>query len=74
MAYCSVCKLFANHETHFTSGFNNWKHINRLHEHEDSESHKNASQSAASFKTENARVDHSFLVQIDKKKRTEEQC
>ena len=25
MAYCSVCKLFANRETHFTSGFNHWK-------------------------------------------------
>ena len=43
MAYCSVCKLFANRETHFTSGFNDWKHINRLHEHENSESHRNAS-------------------------------
>ena len=48
MAYCSVCKLFADHETHFTSGFNDWKHINRLHEHENCQSHRNASLSAAS--------------------------
>ena len=68
MAYCSVCKLFADCETHFTSGFNDWKHINRLHEHENSKSHRNASLSAASFKTKNARVDYSFLVQIDKEK------
>ena len=54
MAYCSVCKLFANRETHFTSGFNDWKHINRLHEHENSESQRIASLSAASFKTKNA--------------------
>ena len=67
MAYCSVCKLFADRETHFTSRFNDWKHINQLHEHENSESHKNASLSAASFKTKNAQVDYSFLVQIDKK-------
>ena len=26
MAYCSVCKLFADCETHFTSEFNNRKH------------------------------------------------
>ena len=68
MAYCSVCKLFADCETHFTSGFNNWKHINRLHKHENSESHRNASLSAASFKTKNARMDYSFLVQIDEEK------
>ena len=67
-AYCSVRKLFADRETHFTSGFNDWKHINWLHEHENSESHRNASLSAASFKTKNARVDYSFLVQIDKEK------
>ena len=73
-AYCSVRKLFADRETHFTSGFNDWKHINRLHEHENSESHRNASLSVASFKTKNARVDYSFLVQIDKKKYTGEQC
>jgi len=74
MAYCSVCKLFADGETHFTTGFNDWKHINRLHEHENSESHRNASLSAASFKTKNARVDRSFLVQIDKEKYTGEVC
>ena len=68
MAYCSVCKLFADRETHFTGGFNEWKHINRLQEHENSESHRNACLSAASFKTKNARVDYSFLVQIDKEK------
>ena len=68
MAYCSVCKLFADRETHFISGFNDWKHINRLHEHKTSESHRNASLSAASFKTKNARVDDSFLEQIDKEK------
>ena len=66
MAYCSVYKLFADRERHFTSGFNDWKHISRLHEYENSESHRNASLSAASFKTKNARVDDSFLVQIDK--------
>ena len=65
MAYCHACKLFADRERHFTSGFNDWKHISRLHEYENSESHRNASLSAASFKTKNARVDHSFLVQID---------
>ena len=54
MAYCSVCKLFADRETHFTSGFNDWQHINRLHEYENSESHRNASLSAVSFKTKNA--------------------
>ena len=54
MAFCSVCKLFADRETHFTSGFNDWKHINRLHEHENRESHRNASLCTASFKTENA--------------------
>ena len=68
MAYCSVCKLFADRETHFTSGFNDWKHINWLHEHKTSESHRNASLSGASFKTKNARVDDSFLVQINKEK------
>ena len=68
MAYCFLCKLFADCETHFTSGFNDWKHINRLYEHENSESHSNASLSAASFKIKNARVDYSFLVQIDKEK------
>ena len=68
MAYCSVCKLFAVRETHFTSEFNDWKHTNRLHEHENSESHRNASLAAASFKTKNARVNHSLLVQIDKEK------
>ena len=68
MAYCFVCKLFADRETHFTSGFNDWKHINRLHEHENSKSYRNTSLFAASFKTKNARVDHSFLVQIDKEK------
>ena len=70
MAYCFVCKLFADRETHFISRFNDWKHrpINWLHEHENSESHRNASLSAASFKTKNARVDYSFLVQIDKEK------
>ena len=51
MAYCSDCKLFADRETHFTYGFNDWKHTNRLHEQENSESQRNASQSAASFKT-----------------------
>ena len=66
MAYCHACKLFADRERHFTSGFNDWKRINRLHEYENSESHRNASLSAASFKTKNARVDDSFLVQIDK--------
>ena len=30
MAYCFICKLFADRETHFASGFNDWKHINRL--------------------------------------------
>ena len=55
-------------EAHFTGGFNDWKHINRLHEHENSDPHRNASLSAASFKTKNARVDQSFLVQIDKEK------
>ena len=68
MAYCSFCKLFADRETHFTSVFNDWKHINRLQEHENSESHRNASLSAASFKAKNARVDYSFLMQIDKEK------
>ena len=68
MACCSVCKLFADREIHFASGFNDWKHINRLHEHENTESHRNASLSAASFKTKNTQVDHSFLVQIDKEK------
>ena len=68
IAYCSVCMLFANRETHFTSRFNDWKHINRLHEHENSESHRNASLSTASFKTKNARVDHSLLMQINKEK------
>ena len=66
MAHCFICKLFADSETHFISRFNDWKHINRLHEHENSESHRNASLSAASFKTKNTRVDNSFLVQIDK--------
>ena len=64
-AYCSVCKLFADREKHFTSRFNDWKHINGLHEFENSESHRNASPSAASFKTKNAGVDHSFLMQIE---------
>ena len=68
MAYCSVCKLFTDRETHFTCGFNDWKHINRLHEHENRESHRNASLFAASFKTKTARVHYSFLVQIDKEK------
>ena len=68
MAYCSVCKLFADRETHFTSKFHDWKHINWLHEHKNSESHRNASLSTASFKTKNARVNYSFLVQIDKEK------
>ena len=68
MAYCSVCKLFADRETHFTSRFNDWKYLNRLHEHENSESHRNASLSAASFKTKNARVYHSLLVQIEEEK------
>ena len=68
MVDCSVCKLFGNRETHFTSGFNDWKHINRLHEHENNKSHRNASLPAASFKTKNARVDLSLLVQIDKEK------
>ena len=68
MAYCSVCKIFADRKTHFTSGFDDWKHINRLHEHENSKSHRNASLSSASFKTKNARVDHSFLLQIDREK------
>ena len=62
------CKLFADRETHFTCEFNDWKHINRLHKHENTESHRNASLSTASFKTKNARVDYSFLVQIDKEK------
>ena len=66
MAYCSVCKLSADRETHFTSGLNDWKHTNRLHEHKNSEPHRNASLYAASFMTKNARVDHSLLVQIDK--------
>ena len=52
----------------FTTRFNDWKHINRLHEHENSESNRNASLSAASFKTNNARVNYRFLVQIDKEK------
>ena len=68
MAYRSVCKLFADRETHFTSRFNDWKHINRLHEHENSESYRNARLAAASLKTKNARVDDGFLVQIDKEK------
>ena len=67
MAYCGLIAV-ADCETHFTSEFNNMKHINRLHEHENSESHRNASLSAASFKIKNARVDHSLLVQIDKEK------
>ena len=68
MVYCSVCKLFAVCETHFPSGFNDWKHIYWMHEHKNSESHRNASLSFASFKTKNAQVNHSFLVQIDKEK------
>ena len=36
MTYCSACKLFAESETHFTSGLNDYKNINRLHEHENS--------------------------------------
>ena len=67
MAYCSFCKLFADRETHFTSGFNDWKPINQLHEYENSESHSNVSLSAVSFITKNALVDHSLLVQIDRK-------
>ena len=67
MVYCSVCMLFSDRETHFTNGFNDWKHINRLHEHENSEWHRAASLSA-SFKTKNARVDRSLLEQIDKEK------
>ena len=54
MAYCSACKLFADRETHFTSGYNDWKHITRLHEYENSESHRNVSLSAVSFMTKNA--------------------
>ena len=68
MAYCSVCKLLADRETHFTGEFNEWKHINRLLKRENSESHWNACLSAASFKTQNARVDDSFFVQIGKEK------
>ena len=52
---------------HFISRFNDWKHINRLCEQENSESQRNASPSAASFKTKNAGVDHSLLVQIEEK-------
>ena len=68
MAYCFICKLFADHEAHFTCGFNDWMHIDRLHEYENCESHRNASLSTASFKTENVRVDHGLLLQIDKEK------
>ena len=67
-AFCCVYKLFADRKTHSTSGFNDWKHTNRLHDHEKSESQRNATPSAAFFKTKNARVDHSLLVQIDKEK------
>ena len=66
MVYCSICKLFADRETHFTSGFNDWKHINQLHEMKTA-SHTGML-SAVSFETKNARVDYSFLVQIDKEK------
>ena len=68
MTYCSVCMLLPDRETHFTSEFDNRKHINRLHEHKNSDSHTNTSLSAAFFKIENARVDDSLLVQIDKEK------
>ena len=68
MAYCSACKLFADRETHFTSGFNDWKHINQLHEYENSESYRNVSLFAVSFITKNAPVDYSLLVQFDKEK------
>ena len=52
MAFCFACKLFADCETHFSGGFNDWKHITRLHEYENSVSHRNVSLSAVSFMNE----------------------
>lgn len=39
--YCVVCKLFSTEKDNFScNGFNDWKHSNRIVEHEQSKAHK----------------------------------
>ena len=68
MAYFSVCKLFADRETHFTSGFNDWKHINWVHEHETASRTEMLVYRLLLSRLRMHEVDYSFLVQIDKEK------
>jgi hypothetical protein len=64
MVFCYTCKLFSSNQTAFTIGYNNWKNIHRLAEHENSTSHREAITACCSLAKQTGRVDEGLLKQL----------
>lgn len=63
--FCFACKLFSSKHNAFVHGFSDWKHSERIGEHERSEEHRACMLALHSRSKNTGRVDSDLVKQID---------
>lgn len=63
--YCFACKLFSSKCNAFVNGFSDWKHSERIGEHERNEEHRACMLALHSRSKDTGRIDSDLMKQID---------